>query len=88
MDVIIVTYGINMTFANTVSQMEQLNINNIKISEEDFDRWQKTAVFDKIRGLRYGQSFCNHFGITDSTLYYFTADKLAREWIENNYIRK
>jgi hypothetical protein len=78
-----------MPFANTVAQLDQLNINNIKVIEEDYDRWlTQVVVFDKLKDLRYGQSFCNHFGITDPTLYYFTADKLADEWIKKNYIRK
>ena len=78
-----------MPFSNTVAQLNEMNFNNIKVTQQDYQQWQDdTLILDKIRGLRYGQSFCNHFGITDSTLYYLTADALAREWIENNYLRR
>jgi hypothetical protein len=43
-----------------------------KISQEDFELWQKDVIWDALHGIRYGQSFCNRFGITDNLLYYTT----------------
>jgi hypothetical protein len=42
------------------------------ISLEDFELWQKDFLWDALHGLRYGQSFCNRFGISDNLLYYTT----------------
>jgi hypothetical protein len=40
------------------------------ISQEEFDQWRKDFVWEALHGQRYGQSFCNRFGITDNHLYY------------------
>ena len=40
------------------------------ISPEDFEIWQKDVIWDALHGIRYGQSFCNRFGISDNLLYY------------------
>jgi hypothetical protein len=40
------------------------------ISQEDFELWQKDVIWDALHGIRYGQSFCNRFGISDNLLYY------------------
>lgn len=42
------------------------------ISPEDYELWQKDVIWDCLHGLRYGQSFCNRFGISDNILYYST----------------
>jgi hypothetical protein len=58
----------------------------VKITQEQFDEWQKQASFDIMKGLRYGQSFCNHFGITDNILYYEFSWLNAEEYIRRAYI--
>ena len=40
------------------------------ITLEEYEAWQRNFTFEGIRGQRYGQSFCNHFGITDYVLCY------------------
>ena len=40
------------------------------ITQEEFELWQKDVIWDNLHGIRYGQSFCNRFGITDNLLYY------------------
>jgi hypothetical protein len=54
------------------------------ISPEDFDIWQKDVIWDALHGIRYGQSFCNRFGILDNLLYYSTWPPEQME----DYIRK
>jgi hypothetical protein len=66
-------------FANNVTDRA-----NLSISLEDFDLWQKDVIWDALHGIRYGQSFCNRFGISDNLLYYTT---WPPEQLEN-YIRK
>jgi hypothetical protein len=59
-----------------------------RITQQQFDEWQKAASFDIIKGLRYGQSFCNYFGITDNILYYEFSWLNADEYIRRAYIEK
>jgi hypothetical protein len=44
------------------------------ISEEDYELWKRDFVWEALHGQRYGQSFCNRFGITDNHLYYAPGD--------------
>ena len=59
------------------------------INKETFEQWKQTFTFDALHGQRYGQSFCNTFGITDYLLYYtpWTVDQINR-YIKKNYIKK
>jgi hypothetical protein len=59
-----------------------------KITQAEFESWQAQASFDIIKGARYGQSFCNHFGITDNILYYEFSWLNADEYIRRAYIEK
>ena len=40
------------------------------IPPEEYEAWKREFTFEGIRGARYGQSFCNYFGITDYVLFY------------------
>lgn len=61
---------------------------SIKITQEQFDAWQKQLSFDLLQGIRYGQSFCNYFGITDNILYYEFSWLNAEEYIRRSYIAR
>ena len=54
------------------------------ISAEDYEQWKRDFIWEALHGIRYGQSFCNHFGINDNHLYYAPGD-IA--WCDR-YIRK
>lgn len=45
------------------------------ISEANYLEWQKFYTWDALNDQRYGQSFCNHFGVTDYRIFY------ERDWI-------
>lgn len=62
---------------------------NEPVTTEQFKRWKQDFSFDALHGQRYGQSFCNTFGITDYLLYYtpWTVDQINR-YIKKNYIKK
>jgi hypothetical protein len=45
-----------------------------QIALEQFTEWKDHYSFDGLRGMRYGQSFCNHFDISDNILYYTIFD--------------
>ena len=57
-----------------------------KITQSEFDEWQRQASFDIMKGARYGQSFCNHFGLTDNILYYEFSWLNADAYIRRVYI--
>lgn len=59
---------------------------NVKISMEQYQEWQQSYLFDAIRDLRYGQSFCNTFDITDNILFYERDAAWADEYIRLNYL--
>lgn len=61
---------------------------NLRITEEQFTQWQKQLTFDLVKGLRYGQSFCNYFNITDNILYYEFSWLNAEEYIRRAYIER
>ena len=58
------------------------------ILQTEYDAWRNEFVFDGIRGMRYGQSFCNHFGITDYVLFYMLDWDRADQHIRTVYLEK
>ena len=58
------------------------------ILQAEYDAWRDEFVFDGIRGLRYGQSFCNHFDITDYVLFYMLDWDKADQHIRKLYLAK
>ena len=58
------------------------------ILQTEYDAWRNEFVFDGIRGLRYGQSFCNHFDITDYVLFYKVDWDRADQHIRKLYLAK
>jgi hypothetical protein len=57
-----------------------------RITETEFNEWQKVVSFDILKGVRYGQSFCNYFGISDNILYYEFSWLNAEDYIRKTYI--
>ena len=58
-----------------------------KVSVKSYEQWAREFIFDGLRDQRYGQSFCNRFGITDNILYYSTTVTEADQYIQENYIK-
>jgi hypothetical protein len=46
----------------------------------EYEQWQELYTWDAIQDQRYGQSFCNHFDITDHRLFY------ERDWVRCDVI--
>lgn len=40
------------------------------INQAQYDAWSQHAIVDALRGIKYGQSFCNYFDITDARLWH------------------
>ena len=60
---------------------------NSAISRQQYEQWARGFVFDGLRSQRYGQSFCNHFGITDNILYFSSTVEEADRYIQKNYVK-
>ena len=58
-----------------------------ELTRESFERWDREFIFLALQGQRYGQSFCNHFGITDNILYYEGRNERALAYIRKTYVR-
>ena len=57
------------------------------VSAEDYQQWKHDYIWEALHGMRYGQSFCNHFGIKDNHLYYAPGDiAWCDSYIRKNYL--
>jgi hypothetical protein len=77
---------------NSFSQMTQdllgTKIDTKKtISSQAFELWRREFVFQGLAGLRYGQAFCNRFGITDYIIYYNRSIEEIDQRIQTWYVR-
>jgi hypothetical protein len=59
---------------------------NTPVESAHYRQWRQESVFDLLRGLRYGQSFCNRFDITDNILFYERDPEWADVYIRKTYI--
>jgi hypothetical protein len=76
-------------FEQMVSFADNKGRSETPISQEDFEIWQKDVIWDALHGIRYGQSFCNRFGISDNLLYYTTwPPGQLYDYIKKNYIAR
>jgi hypothetical protein len=59
-----------------------------KITHQEYRDWQRGYIFDGLRTLRYGQSFCRHFDISDNILFYnILTQSDADQYIRKVYVR-
>ena len=58
------------------------------VTEAAYEDWKREFTFEGIRGARYGQSFCNYFGITDYVLFYKVDWASADQHIRMVYLEK
>lgn len=58
-----------------------------ELTEENFERWNHGYIFEAMKDQRYGQAFCNHFGITDNLLFYERDVGRARDRIYQHYLK-
>jgi hypothetical protein len=58
-----------------------------KIDLEEYEQWREDFIWEALHGQRYGQSFCNRFGLHDNHLFYNTGGvDWADEYIRRTYI--
>ena len=71
-----------------LDQLERASQPHRHITVTEYRDWQRGYIFDGLRSLRYGQSFCNHFDISDNILYYnIFSQPEADRYIRETYIK-
>jgi hypothetical protein len=74
-------------FEQMVAFSDNIGHTEKPISQEDFEIWQKDVIWDTLHGIRYGQSFCNRFGISNNLIYYSTwPPEQMEDYIRKHYI--
>jgi hypothetical protein len=75
-------------FKNMVDQLSaRFNARDLKISEFDFEHWQKLYTWDALKGIEYGVSFCQHFEIYDVVLQLFSLHTIdVEKYIREAYV--
>jgi hypothetical protein len=76
-------------FEQMVSWVDRTGQPRESITQEEYEQWQRDYTLLALRGQRYGQSFCNTFGVNDNHLYYNTDGvEWADNYIKKNYIAR
>jgi hypothetical protein len=57
------------------------------ITPEQYQKWKTFYTWDAIQQIRYGQSFCNYFNITDYRIFYESNWQQADAIIQREYVR-
>jgi len=58
-----------------------------KISSQDYEIFCKEYIFDQLKGIRFGRAFCERFSISDVVVSRLIDEDLAKELIEETYIK-
>jgi len=61
---------------------------HIRVTKEQYEDWKRQFTADALLGLRYGQSFCNRFGITDNLLFFTREINWCEHYIEAVYLAR
>lgn len=79
----------NNNFSAMVDYLNEYRTVPVKVKSTQYEEWKKQWIFDALAGMRYGESFCKYFGVTNgSPLYFFKDNKVSEHWIKDNYIEK
>ena len=74
-------------FEQIVAFADQDSRRTAPITLAEYEQWRESYTFLALQGQRYGQSFCNEFGIIDYHLYYNTGGiKWADDYIRKTYV--
>lgn len=75
-------------FASMIGDLFNLDAITVKfrISQQRFEEWQQLYTWHALHGVRYGQSFCNHFAITDHRLFYERNHQRCHRLIQHEYL--
>ena len=79
----------NSVFASMTQDLNQTSI-QVKyhtVDAEQYQAWRHGYLFDALQNLRYGQSFCNTFDISDNILFYERDHEYADDYIQKHYVK-
>lgn len=62
-------------------------VGNITVTHQQYQDWCHGFIFDGLRNLSYGQSFCRRFGIRDHILNRSTSGHDTDPYIRKFYVR-
>jgi hypothetical protein len=72
-------------FANMADNI--IGHHRFQVTHEEFTEFNRQWIFDALRGMRYGESFCTYFAIGNaSPLFHFKDKKISERWIRDNYL--
>lgn len=57
-----------------------------RVTQDQYQIWRKKYTWDGVKGISYGRSFCEHFGIRDNILSYYRSVSVADRYIRNHYL--
>ena len=72
----------------TYTHTPNIPLPHIRVTQEQYKDWKRQFTVDALRGQRYGQSFCNRFGITDNLLFHTTDIEWCENYIEAVYLAR
>lgn len=76
-------------FEQIVAMVRQTDQRPRLLDQDDYEQWKRDYIWEALHGIRYGQSFCNRFGITDNHLYYAPGDiAWCDQYIRKHYLAK
>ena len=73
-------------FDQLTSILEEVHQPKKMISNNEYEIFCKEYIFEKLKGVRFGEAFCKRFHIRSWTISKFS-DSWAKEHIEQFYIK-
>lgn len=61
-------------------------VTGMKITQEQYNQWKKSYIFECLQGVKYGEHFCMHFGIVDYILIFSNGAEESDRYIQRTYI--
>lgn len=78
-------------FLGMVNSLSDIKASDITkdISLDEYEKFKIQWLVDALKGMRYGESFCIFFNISNaSPLYYFKDNSFSKKWIEDFYLNE
>jgi hypothetical protein len=77
-------------FEQIVAFADRTDEPSAPITLAEYEQWRESYTFLALQGQRYGQSFCNTFGLHDNHLYYNTGGDQtgADDYIKKTYLAR
>lgn len=72
-----------------VNHTNALSSGKVKmVTKEEYSQFLEKWVFEALAEKRFGQAFCDYFGVDHySPIYYFKDNTIAEQWITRFYVK-